>query len=153
MKILLNFYLVKYNSDNSVEFEGKELQGLGEINMGDYPDIVMPVAIMAAFAKGNTKIIDIAHLKIKESDRIESTVESLKKIGVKAEAGDDYILVKGIEENNFCGGEVDSYNDHRIVMSFAMAGLVIPGIKIIGSEAVNKSFPAFFEEIENIVVR
>jgi len=129
------------------------LKGIKEVDMNDYPDIVMPLCVVAAFAEGETKITNIAHLKFKESDRISVTVEELKKLGADVESGDDYILVKGHGGVGLHGAQIDSHNDHRIAMSFTIAGLKIEGVKIINERAVDKSFPEFYEEIEKIVVR
>ncbi len=129
------------------------LKGIGEIDMNDYPDIVMPVAVVAAFAKGETKITNIEHLRIKESDRLTVTVNSLKQLGANAEAGQDYLVVKGNSGEGLHGAVIDSKNDHRIAMSFTVAGLKVAGISIENERAVDKSFPNFYEEIEKIIKR
>ena len=141
--------------DNSITLDasGVSLIGLGEIDMNDYPDIVMPLAVVGAFAQGETKIVNVEHLRIKESDRLTVTVNALKQLGVEAEAGKDYSLVHGNLGSGLHGAEIDSNNDHRIAMSFTVAGLRIPGVKIINERAVDKSFPGFYEEIEKIIVR
>lgn len=137
-----------------MEIKGAEsLKGVGEIDMNDYPDIVMPVAVVAAFAQGETKITNIEHLRIKESDRLTVTVNALKQLGADVEGGKDFILVRGHNGQGMHGAEIDSQNDHRIVMSFAVAGLRISGIKILREEAVGKSFPEFFSEIEKVLKR
>lgn len=136
-----------------IENKKSSLKGIGEVDMNNYPDIVMPLCVVAAFAEGETKITNIAHLKFKESDRIGVTVEELRKLGADVEAGDDYILVKGHSGVALHGAEIDSHNDHRIAMSFTIAGLKIGGVKIINERAVDKSFPEFYEEIEKIIVR
>jgi len=144
---------VNYSSD-SVTLEGTKLKGLGEVDMNDYPDIVMPLAVVASFAEGNTKITNIAHLKFKESDRLTVTVEELKKLGADASCDDESLTVKGINGGtNLHGAIIESHNDHRIAMSFAIAGLKIPGVKIENERAVDKSFPDFFEQIEKIIKR
>ncbi|MFA6268346.1 MAG: 3-phosphoshikimate 1-carboxyvinyltransferase [archaeon] len=129
------------------------LKGIGDVDMNDYPDIVMPLAVVSAFANGKTRITNIAHLKFKESDRLSVTVEELKKMGANATCDDDSLTVIGENGKNLHGAEIDSHNDHRIAMSFTVAGLKVNGVKIINSEAVNKSFPEFYEEIEKILNR
>jgi 3-phosphoshikimate 1-carboxyvinyltransferase len=138
-----------------VDIENKKssLKGIGEVDMNNYPDIVMPLCVVASFAEGETKITNIAHLKFKESDRIGVTVEELKKMGADVESGDDYILVKGHSGVGLYGADIDSHNDHRIAMSFTIAGLKIGKVNIINERAVDKSFPEFYEEIEKILVR
>jgi 3-phosphoshikimate 1-carboxyvinyltransferase len=132
---------------------GISLKGIGEIDMNDYPDIVMPLAVVSAFAQGETKITNVEHLRIKESDRISVTVNALKQLGANAEAGKDYLLVKGNSGKGLHGATINSNEDHRIAMSFTIAGLKIPGIKIEKERAVDKSFPEFYEEIEKIIQR
>jgi len=138
---------------NYVTLEGAPLKGLGSVNMNHCPDIVMPLAVVAAFAKGETKITNIEHLRIKESDRLSVTVNALKQLGADAQAGKDYLLVKGNSGMGLNGAIIDSQNDHRIAMSFTIAGLRVPGVKIENERAVDKSFPNFYEEIEKIVKR
>jgi len=140
--------------EDFAELEAGKLKGLGEVDMNDFPDIVMPLAVVAAFAEGKTRITNIAHLKFKESDRISVTVNELRKLGANVEADDSSITITGISEGkNLHGALIDSNNDHRIAMSFAVAGLKVQGISIEKEEAVNKSFPEFFEEIEKIIQR
>jgi 3-phosphoshikimate 1-carboxyvinyltransferase len=137
-----------------VEVEGEKLSGIGEIDMNDYPDIVMPLCIAAAFAEGKTRITNIAHLKFKESDRLAVTVKELQKLGADVSCDDSSITVNGTANGaGLHGAEIESHNDHRIAMSFAVAGLRVKGVSIANEDAVNKSFPGFFEEIEKIVKR
>jgi 3-phosphoshikimate 1-carboxyvinyltransferase len=145
---------IKWNKNSiTLDATGVELKGLGETDMNDYPDIVMPLAVVASFAEGETKITNIEHLRIKESDRITVTADSLKQLGVEADAGKDYLLIKGHSGKGMHGAGIDSSNDHRIAMSFTIAGLKIPGVKIINERAVDKSYPNFYEELEKIVKR
>lgn len=133
---------VKYGK-TSVTVGGAELKGV-EVDMSNYPDIVPTLAVVAAFAKGKTKINNIGHLRLKESDRIKAPVNELRKIGINAEEKKNSIEIEGGQPK---GAEIETYNDHRIAMSFAVAGLAVDGIKIKNMECVNKSFPRFFEEL------
>ncbi|OGQ98137.1 MAG: 3-phosphoshikimate 1-carboxyvinyltransferase [Deltaproteobacteria bacterium RIFOXYD12_FULL_55_16] len=122
-----------------------ELRGV-EVDMGDCPDVVPTLAVVASFAKGRTVIKNIAHLRIKECDRLHVMVTELAKLGVRAEEQSDAMIIEGREKNNpLHGAEIDTYHDHRIAMSFAVAGLVVPGVRIRGEECVAKSFPDFWE--------
>ncbi|MEK6959283.1 MAG: 3-phosphoshikimate 1-carboxyvinyltransferase [archaeon] len=139
---------------NFVELSSnKKLNGIGMVDMNNYPDIVMPLSVVASFADGKTKITNIAHLKFKESDRLTVTVDELKKLGADATCDDDSITINGKSGEDLHGAIINSHNDHRIAMSFAIAGLKIDGVSIENPEAVNKSFPEFFEEIEKILKR
>ncbi|MFA5125869.1 MAG: 3-phosphoshikimate 1-carboxyvinyltransferase [archaeon] len=138
---------------DSVTLQGNTLKGVGEIDMNDYPDIVMPFAVVASFAEGETKITNIEHLRIKESDRLTVTVNALKQLGADVEGGKDYILIRGHSGKGMHGATINSQNDHRIAMSFTIAGLKLGGVTIENERAVDKSFPEFYEEIEKIIQR
>jgi len=127
-----------------------KLKPLGKIDMQDYPDIVLPLAVTGAFAKGKTTISNISHLRIKESDRIASAVRELKRIGAKARATKNAIIIEGNGGKNLHGAEIETYNDHRVAMSFAVAGLKLKGMKIKNEECVQKSFPDFFKKLSSL---
>lgn len=113
-----------------------------EADLKDMPDMVQTLAIVALFAKGRTMIKNIAHLKIKETNRLEALRAELSKIGADVQAGDDYL---GVATGNLTGSPIKTYNDHRMAMSFAVAGLRIPGIMIEDPSCVQKSFPNFWD--------
>lgn len=126
----------------------QELHGV-EVDMGDCPDVVPTLAVVASFAKGRTVIKNIAHLRIKECDRLHVMVTELAKLGVKTEERPDAMIIEGNTENrSLHGAEIDTYNDHRIAMSFAVAGLIVPGVRIKEEGCVVKSFPDFWERFE-----
>jgi 3-phosphoshikimate 1-carboxyvinyltransferase len=127
--------------DTWLEVHGNELRAI-EIDMGDMPDLVPALAVTAAFANGNTVIKHIAHLRLKESDRIRVLARELKRMDIQTEEGEDWLKIKGGKGH---GAEIEPQNDHRIAMSFAIAGLVIPGIKIKEPRCVRKSFPDFWK--------
>jgi 3-phosphoshikimate 1-carboxyvinyltransferase len=118
-----------------------------EIDMGDMPDMVPTLAVVAAFAEGTTVIKNVSHLKSKESDRLTSVVNELVKMGVDARCSDDELIVIGGRPH---GAEIETYGDHRIAMSFAVAGLDTPGIVILGENCVEKSFPEFWNVFEGL---
>lgn len=134
--------------DDWVEVEGREMNG-GEyiFDMKDMPDAVPTLAVLAAVRPGRTVIKGISHLRLKESNRITALVGELTRTGIKAEEKDDGMVI--------CGGNphaavINTYNDHRIAMSFAMLGLTVPGIIIKDRDCVNKSFPSFWNELERL---
>jgi 3-phosphoshikimate 1-carboxyvinyltransferase len=127
-----------------VEVEGKRLRGI-EIDMNTVPDLVPTLAVTAAFANGKTIIQKIGHLRLKESDRIHALAGELTKMGIRVEEGEDWLSIEGGEPH---GAEIETHNDHRLAMSFAIAGLAISGIRIRNESCVNKSFPAFWEKLE-----
>jgi 3-phosphoshikimate 1-carboxyvinyltransferase len=113
--------------------------------MGDMPDVVPTLAVVAAFAHGTTVIENIAHLRIKECDRLSAVVTELRKLGAKVEERESSMIIHGDGGVNLTGAEIHTYADHRMAMCFAVAGLRIPGVKISGEECVGKSFPDFWQ--------
>ena len=116
-------------------------------DMGDMPDLVPTLAVVAAFARGTTTIRNVAHLKAKESDRITAVVSELNRMGVSAWAGDDGLTVTGGQP---AGAVIETYDDHRIAMSFALAGLKVPGVVIRDPDCVKKSFPNYWQVFESL---
>jgi 3-phosphoshikimate 1-carboxyvinyltransferase len=112
------------------------------VDMGDMPDMVPTAAVLAAFRDGVTEIRRVAHLRIKESNRLAALVTELGRIGIKARETADGLVITGGKAH---GATIQTYNDHRIAMSFAVAGLVVPGITIENPRCVHKSFPEFWE--------
>jgi 3-phosphoshikimate 1-carboxyvinyltransferase len=129
--------------DTWAEVHGKELHGI-EIDMNATPDLVPTLAVTSAFARGKTVIQNISHLRFKESDRIGALMEELKKMGIQVEEGEEWLAIEGGKAH---GAEIDTHDDHRLAMSFAILGLVVPGTKIKGEECVAKSFPDFWKTL------
>jgi 3-phosphoshikimate 1-carboxyvinyltransferase len=120
------------------------LTGLN-LDMGDYPDIVPPLAAVAAFARGKTEITNIGHLRYKETDRVNDTATELSKMGIRVEVTESTMSIEGGRPK---GAVIETYNDHRMAMSFATAALFAEGDTIInGAEAVSKSYPGFFSDL------
>lgn len=130
--------------DSWAEVQGKKLCGM-EIDMNAMPDLVPTLAVTAAFTQGKTVIKNIGHLRLKESDRIRSLAEGLSRMGIRTEEGKDWLGIKG---GGAHGAEIETYKDHRLAMSFAIAGLAVPGIKIREERCVDKSFPGFWEVLK-----
>jgi 3-phosphoshikimate 1-carboxyvinyltransferase len=129
-----------------IEVLGGELHGV-EIDMNGMPDLVPTLAVTGAFARGKTVIQNIRHLRLKESDRIHALAMELSKIGIRVDEREDGL---GIEGGKPHGAEIETYDDHRMAMSFAVAGLAVPGIRIKGERCVEKSFPGFWETLQKL---
>ncbi|MFJ8533282.1 3-phosphoshikimate 1-carboxyvinyltransferase [Streptomyces sp. NPDC093591] len=130
--------------------EGTTVRGTGElrgitVNMRDISDTMPTLAALAPFASGPVRIEDVANTRVKECDRLEACAENLRRLGVDAATGPDWIEIRpGAPATN--GARITSYGDHRIVMSFAVTGLRVPGISFDDPECVRKTFPGFHEE-------
>lgn len=141
LNILEKMGCVVLRGEGWTEVRGGELHGI-EVDMNEMPDLVPTLAVTAAFARGQTLIQNIGHLRLKESDRISVLTTELRHMGVRVEEGEDWLKIEGGKGH---GAEIEPHDDHRIAMSFAIAGLVIPGIKIKEPQCVKKSFPDFWE--------
>ena len=135
-------------TDRWIEVSGGKLAG-GDFtaSMEDLPDMVPTLAVLGAVRPGRTIIRNVAHLRIKESNRLEALVRELTKTGIRAEELEDGIVITGGTPR---GAEIETYNDHRIAMSFAVLGLVVPGMRIRNPGCVRKSFPGFWEELNKL---
>ena len=136
------------SGENWVEVTGGNLM-IGDLtfDLNDMPDMVPTLAVLAAFRKGQTIINNVAHLRIKESNRLEAVVAELNRTGIEAREIPDGLVIQGGEMRP---AKIETYNDHRMAMSFGVAGLVVPGMEISDKKCVDKSFPAFWEEMEKI---
>lgn len=132
-------------SDGGITLQGVDrLEGI-EVDMGDMPDVAPTLAVVAAFAHGKTILKNIAHLRIKECDRLSAVVTELRKMGAQVDEQESAMIIHGDGGASLKGAEIYTYSDHRMAMSFAVAGLRIPGIRITGEECVGKSFPDFWQ--------
>lgn len=125
---------------DGIAVTGGDLRAI-EVDMSDMPDVVPTLAVVAAFASGKTVIRNVAHLREKESDRIGSVVAELRKMGIAADATDTGMTIVG---GTPAGTTVETYNDHRMAMSFAVAGLRVTGMIIRNERCVEKSFPNYW---------
>jgi 3-phosphoshikimate 1-carboxyvinyltransferase len=127
----------------TVERRG-QLEGI-QVDMGNMPDVVPTLAVVAAFAHGRTEIGNIAHLRIKECDRLHAVVTELTRMGARVEERDAAMIIHGDGGASLHGAEIETYKDHRMAMSLAVAGLKVPGVRITGENCVAKSFPDFWQ--------
>ncbi|MEN6486953.1 MAG: 3-phosphoshikimate 1-carboxyvinyltransferase [Syntrophobacteraceae bacterium] len=133
----------------SVWVNGPEELKAVDVDMNGMPDVVPTLAVVAAFAPGTTRIRNVAHLRLKESDRLRAVATELRKFGVPVRELPDGLEIEGGSVHPPWAG-IEVYNDHRIAMAFALAGLRVEGVEIHGAEAVSKSFPNFWEAFEQL---
>ena len=122
------------------------LQGI-EVDMRNMPDVAPTLAVIAAFARGTTVIRNVSHLRVKECDRGEAVSSELRKMGIDAHFDGENLTVTGGTPR---GAEIETYKDHRIAMSFSIAGLKTPGIKILDEACVIKSFPNYWQVFKSL---
>lgn len=118
-----------------------------EADLNDCPDAALGLAAAAAFASGPSRFTNIANLRIKETDRLAALENELNRMGAQAAAGEDWIAVR---PGPLRPARIRTYRDHRMAMSFAVAGLVQPGILIEDPECTAKTWPGFFGMLESL---
>jgi 3-phosphoshikimate 1-carboxyvinyltransferase len=125
---------------------GGPLKGIA-VDMNAMSDCVMTLAAVACFAQGPTTIYNVAHIRHKETDRLDALVQELRKVGVDVQEFPDGLK---ISPGPLHGGVIETYNDHRIAMSMALIGLVTPGVILKNPSCVAKTYPGFFEDLARL---
>ena len=98
-----------------------------------------------------TRITGLATLRVKECDRIAAPTRELRKLGVTVEEGPDYMVIEPLKDTSRPSVvEIETYHDHRIAMSFALAGLRVPGVEIEDPACVAKTWPEYFSVLEQL---
>ena len=135
-------------SNSSIKALPKETKAV-VIDAKDVPDLVPVLAVLASLSKGKTEIINASRLRFKESDRLKAISEELLKIGADIKETEDGLIINGVE--SLKGGEVCSWNDHRIAMALAVASVRCKEpLTIEGAECVSKSYPNFWDHFEKL---
>jgi len=136
---------------NYVEINDGDLEGT-ELDCKDNPDLVPPLAVVGSVAEGKTEIINVPHLRLKESDRLRVLAAGLGRMGAKIKELPDGLRIWGVSELK--GSTVDSFMDHRMAMAFAVAGLVASGQTVVeGAESIPVSYPTFVEDMRSLGAR
>jgi 3-phosphoshikimate 1-carboxyvinyltransferase len=126
---------------------GKPPAGEMAFDLAEMPDIVPTLAVLCALRPGRSVIRNVAHLRLKESDRLAALATELRKTGIAVEELADGLVIEGGSPH---GARIETYNDHRIAMGFAILGLAVPGIEIDGEGCVAKSFPGFWKTLDRL---
>ncbi|HET9893348.1 MAG TPA: 3-phosphoshikimate 1-carboxyvinyltransferase [Streptosporangiaceae bacterium] len=134
-------------TDAGVTLEGGSLNGI-EIDMENMPDVAPTLAMVAAYAAGTTHITGIGNLRVKECDRIQAMSDELAKMGACVRSTRDTMTIDG--GTTLRGADIDTYDDHRIAMCFAIAGLRTPGVVVKNPGCVMKSFPGFWRRLDGL---
>jgi len=139
----------KDSDKNTITVSGpQKLKGVS-VDMSLMPDTAQTLAIIAAFAKGQTRIGGLSTLRIKETDRLQALKTELSKMGIACDTTTDSITIHGGKPH---GARIKTYKDHRMALAFSVAGVMIEGIQIEEPDVVHKSFPDFWEKIETLGV-
>ena len=151
VEILEKFGAKKIVTNDGILMEAGRLHGI-EIDASNIPDLVPVLSVVACAARGTTKIFGAKRLRLKESDRLETTADFLKKLDADVTVTEDGIEITG--KGKLGGGTVYGHNDHRIVMSSAVCSLICKKQVIIeGAQAVEKSYTTFFSDFDKLNMR
>ena len=144
-KVLMEMGAEVICEENSVRVNGGTLKPV-RIDASNIPDLVPPIALMACAAEGETEIFNAGRLRLKESDRLYTVADTLRRLGAEIFEEDSSLRIIG--GRALAGGEVNSHGDHRIAMMAALASVIsLNDIVINGAESVSKSYPGFFEDL------
>ena len=126
-----------------IEIQGRPLRGI-DVDMNKMSDTVQTLAVVALFAEGPTRVRGVAHNRYKETDRIGDLASELRRVGALVTEHDDGLT---IEPGTLRPGTIETYNDHRMAMSFALAGLRVDGIRISNPICTEKTYPNYFDDM------
>lgn len=136
---------VEYGDDH-ITVKGGELRGI-TVDMNAISDTAQTLAVAALFADGPTTIRGVAHIRHKETDRVGDLARELRKLGASVDEFEDGLT---ITPQTIRAATIDTYNDHRMAMSFAVAGLKSPGIVINDPGCTRKTYPNFFDDLRGL---
>jgi 3-phosphoshikimate 1-carboxyvinyltransferase len=133
--------------DESITVTGRRLRGI-DVNMNAISDTMQTLAAVALFADGPTTIRGVAHNRHKETDRIGDLATELRKLGATVQETDDGLVISPATPT---AAVIETYDDHRMAMSLALTGLKIPGVEILNPECTAKTYPEFFEDLDQLI--
>lgn len=137
---------IRYKED-AITVQGGRLRGI-DVDMNAISDTVQTLAVVALFAEGTTRIRNVGHIRHKETDRITAVATELRKLGAEVKESENGLE---ITPGNFSPtATIDTYNDHRMAMSFAVAGLRTPGIVIRDPGCTAKTYPEYFADLASL---
>ena len=137
---------IEYGVD-FIRVQGSALTGI-DIDMNAISDTVLTLAVVSLFADGPTTIRNVRHIRDKETDRITDLARELRRLGATVDEFDDGMTITPRKHH---GAIIETYDDHRMAMSFAVAGLRIPNVAIIDPECCNKTYPTFFRDLMALI--
>ena len=126
---------------------GGPLRGI-DVDMNAISDTVMTLAVVALFARGITRIRNVGHIRHKETDRIAALATELRKLGATVEEHPDGLIL--FPPAAITPARIATYDDHRMAMSFALAGLKAPGVTILDPGCVAKTYPGFWDDLARL---
>jgi len=148
LDVLIQMGCTVTEADHGIEVTGPaELRGL-DVDMRDIPDTAQTLAAIAPFASSPTIIRGIASARVKETDRVSAMVTELRRMGVTVDEYPDGLKIYPCADLH--PASIQTYDDHRMAMAFALVGLKVPGVQIENPGCVSKTFPNYFEVVEEL---
>ncbi len=133
-------------SSNAITVKGGPLRGIN-IDMNAISDTAQTLACVAVFAEGPTRISRIGHIRHKETDRVAALATELRRLGLRVDEEHDALTV---HPGPISPARIETYDDHRMAMSFAIIGLKVPGIEILDPDCTAKTYPGFFKNLKKL---
>ena len=144
------------SNDDSIEVIGGDLRGV-DVDMSEISDTVQTIAVVALFADSPTRVRGVAHNRFKETDRIGNLAIELRKLGAEIDEHEDGLTIHplGADASKDARSPVtlETYNDHRMAMSFAVAGLRLANVEILNPACTGKTYPEFWADLETLIHR
>ena len=137
------------SGENEITIHGKGVKAI-EVNMIDFPDQAQTLAVLTAFAEGITKLSGVQSLRVKETERVVALENELKKMGIQTSSTNDTLIIYGGKPRP---ARINTYGDHRMAMSFAIAGTKLSGMEINDPDVVSKTFPDFWKKLNAIGIQ
>jgi len=135
-------------NDNIITVKSPEKLDGGKFDLSNTPDLLPPLSILALKTTNPIEIFNVKHARYKETDRIAILARELQKLGIKVEEKEDGLILQSSDELN--GANLNSENDHRLFMTFCIAGMYVGNCIVSGAESVNVSYPNFIDDVNAI---
>ena len=135
-------------NENDIKIKSPEKLTGGTFDLRNSPDLLPPLAILSLNSTEPIEIVNVKHARLKETDRISILARELPKIGIIVEEKEDGLILKS--SGNLTGAKLDSENDHRLFMTFCIAGTYIGNCTVTDPESVQVSYPNFIEEMNRL---
>ncbi|MDH5569049.1 MAG: 3-phosphoshikimate 1-carboxyvinyltransferase, partial [Nitrosopumilus sp.] len=148
IKILKQLGVTIVINDEEIKIRTPEKLTGGKFDLGNSPDLLPPLAILALKSSAPIEIVNVKHARLKETDRIAIISRELVKLGIKIQERDDGLILE--PSKNLKGAQLNSEKDHRLFMSFCIAGMYVGDCIITDPESVDISFPNFLEEMNRL---
>ncbi len=135
-----------------ITIKGTDRFAAANVDLSSMPDTAQTLAVACLFADGTSTLRGLHTLRVKETDRLAALTTELRKLGAEVDVeGDDALTITPPEDGRLRAATIDTYDDHRMAMSFSIAGTKTAGVTIKDVECVNKTYPNYFADLERTI--